>query len=200
MDKVMIIGCGGHAKSVIDVLLLSNPDIEITIVDENSQPNERLFDYPILNRIPLIENAGFFLCIGDNLKRKHKMLLLKDKYFVSIISPLAHLGKNSTIKSGSFIANFVHIGPYAQIGKNTIINTGSIIEHDVEIGDHCHIAPNSTISGKTRLENEVFVGTGATIINNLSICSNVTIGAGAVVTKSITESGTYVGCPAQKIR
>jgi UDP-N-acetylbacillosamine N-acetyltransferase len=200
MDNIIIIGCGGHAKSVVDVLLLSKPDIKIIIVDEKAQANEHLFEYPILNKIPITENVSFFLCIGDNLKRKNKMLSMNKKHFVSIISPLAHLGKNSIIDPGTFIANYVHIGPYAHIGKNTIINTGCIIEHDVEIGCHCHIAPNSTISGKTELGNEIFVGTGATIINNITICSNVTIGAGAVVTKSITEPGTYVGCPVRKIR
>ncbi len=50
-----------------------------------------------------------------------------------------------------------------------------------------------------KVGNGTWIGAGAVVSNNVSICGEVTVGAGAVVVKDITESGTYVGVPARKI-
>ena len=91
------------------------------------------------------------------------------------------------------------INSSAKIGKHCIINTGAIIEHDNIIEDYVHISPQVALGGTIKVGENTHVGIGATVKNNIEICSNCIIGAGAVVVKDIIEKGTYVGVPAKKI-
>jgi len=198
-EKIVIFGCGGHSRSVVDILLSNTKDINLIFVDENAREGEQLFGFPIYKHYD-ISDEKIFICIGDNYKRSQIFNLYLKKEIINIISKKTHLGFGTQIGKGCFIGNFVHLGPFVRIGDNTIANNGAIIDHEVTIGNHCHIAPNATISGRSVVGDYVFIGVGATVIDKVSICSNVIIGAGAVVTKDITEPGTYVGVPAVKIK
>lgn len=114
-----------------------------------------------------------------------------------------------------FIGPFVEIQKGAVIGARTRIQSHAFVCEFVSIGEDCFISHgakfiNDTFSSggpahgdrslwaKTKLGNRVSIGTNATVLP-VSICSDVVIGAGAVVTKSIEEPGSYVGNPARKI-
>lgn len=195
---LVIYGCGGHARSIIDVLAHDKPDISLCIIDDQAQDNEDIAGFPVFRE----EKCGshFFLAIGDNYKRAEALKAKSDRNLISIISRKSHIGKYAEISQGVFIGNFSHIGPESVIGVNSIINNGAVIEHEVQIGAHCHVGPNASISGRCKVGDFVFIGVGATVIDSISICSDVMIGAGSVVIQNITEPGTYVGCPAKKIR
>lgn len=123
---------------------------------------------------------------------------------------------------GAKIGNNVFIGPFVEIQKNVVIgNNCKIQSHSficelVTIGNNCFIGHgvmfiNDLFSNggpahgkkelwkKTEIGNDVSIGSNATILP-ITICDNVVIGAGAVVTKNITESGTYIGNPAVKTK
>jgi sugar O-acyltransferase (sialic acid O-acetyltransferase NeuD family) len=195
---LLIYGCGGHARSVIDVLEQDKPDMSLCIIDEQAKEGEVIAGFPVFRE----EKEGdlFFLAIGDNYKRAEKFRSMRDRQPISILSKTSHIGSRATILQGVFVGNFVHIGPESVIGPNSIINNGAVVEHEVQIGAYCHVGPNATISGRSKLGDFVFVGAGATIIDSINICSDVMIGAGSVVVKNISEPGVYVGCPAKKIK
>jgi sugar O-acyltransferase (sialic acid O-acetyltransferase NeuD family) len=200
--EYIFFGCGGHSRSVSDILLLNTPDASIIYVDENAAPNETLFNFPVLKTVDYeVSDAQYVIAIGDNKKRKEKFLSINnaEKIF-SVVSKFSHIGRGASYGIGTFIGNYAHIGPLARIGMNTIINTAAIVEHEVIIGDHSHIGPNSTISGRCKIGNEVFIGVGATVKDYISVCNNVIIGAGATVVKNISISGIYVGTPAKLIK
>lgn len=198
-NKIVIFGCGGHSRSVTDVLLSVDPVAELLFVDPQAREGEQLFGCEVRREYRL-QGERFFLAIGDNATRRDKLAELGEQHLISIISPTAHRGYRSTVEAGGFVGHFCHIGPEAVIGKNTILNTASVIEHEVVIGAHCHIGPNATVSGRCKIGASVFVGVGATVKDYLSICSDVTIGAGATVVRDIVEPGTYVGTPARRIK
>lgn len=193
-----IYGCGGHARSVIDVLVQDCPAVSMCLIDEQAEENEYVAGFPVFRE--KMHSNRFFLAIGDNYKRAEALKTKFDQNLISIISSKAHIGRGAEISKGNFIGNFAHIGPDAVIGLNSIINTGAIVEHEVQIGAHCHVGPNATISGRCRIDEFVFIGVGATVIDSISICSDVIIGAGSVVVQDIMKSGTYAGCPAKRIR
>ena len=199
LEEIIVFGCGGHSRSVSDVILRENPTSKLVYVDPNAREHETLYGFRVFKDWP-ISDQPCFVAIGDNNKRKVKLLELDGKTIISVVSKTAQIGHEVRIGHGCFVGNFSHIGPEAAIGEGTIINTASVIEHEVQIGEYCHIAPNAAISGRSKLGDLVFVGTGAAIIDGISICSGVVVGAGAAVVKDITEPGLYVGCPARKIR
>jgi acetyltransferase-like isoleucine patch superfamily enzyme len=121
-----------------------------------------------------------------------------------------------SIGDNSFVGPFVEIQKNTIIGKNTKIQSHSFICELVSIGDECFIGHgvmfindlfsegrpangNKDFWKNTKIGNNVAIGSNATILP-VEICDNVVIGAGAVVTKNIVESGVYVGNPAKKIK
>lgn len=102
------------------------------------------------------------------------------------------IGDNTKIQSHSFVCELVTIGSDCFIGHgvmfiNDLFEKGGPANGDKELWKKTHIA------------DHVSIGSNATILP-VSICSDVVIGAGAVVTKDITEKGVYAGNPAKKIR
>lgn len=201
-DSLFIYGCGGHARSVVNVIHETSGIENIILVDENAQKEEIILGCRTESGHDLKEKEAFIVAVGDNGRRKKIYEELRKEhngYCISIISKYASIGMDAKIGNGIFIAQNAYIGPQAEIGDNTIINTGSIIEHEVVVGSHTHIAPNATVCGRSKIGNNVFCGAGSTVIDNISICDDVIVGAGAVVTDNITEKGTYVGVPARKV-
>jgi acetyltransferase-like isoleucine patch superfamily enzyme len=132
---------------------------------------------------------------------------------VTVVQPVNFYG--CAIGDGSFIGPFVEIQKGATVGKRCRIQSHSFICELVTIGDDCFVshgamfindlfanggpAPKREAWQATRIGNNVSIGTNATILP-ISICDHVVIGAGAVVTKDITEPGFYVGNPARLLR
>ena len=133
---------------------------------------------------------------------------------VTIIEPVNLYG--CSIGDDSFVGPFVEIQKNTTIGKNTKIQSHSFICELVSIGDECFIGHgvmfindlfsegrpangNKDFWKNTKIGNNVSIGSNATILP-VEICDHVVIGAGAVVTKNIVESGVYAGNPAKKIK
>ena len=120
-----------------------------------------------------------------------------------------------SIGDDSFVGPFVEIQRDVSIGKRCRIQSHAFICELVTIGDDCFIShgamfindifANGGPAGRrdlwrpTRLGNHVSVGTNATILP-VSVCDHAMIGAGAVVTRDLTEPGVYVGNPARLLR
>jgi len=102
-------------------------------------------------------------------------------------------GKGSVILQGAI----VNVG--ALIGDGAILNSGAVVEHDCAVGSFAHLSPGSVMAGGSQIGDCSWLGTNACIIPGKFVTNNVVIGAGAVVTRDITESGTYAGIPARRI-
>jgi len=142
---------------------------------------------------------------------------IKDVIFgenVKVVEPANIYGCN--IDDNSFIGPFVEIQKNVKIGKNCKVQSHSFICELVTIGDNTIIAHgvmfindlfstggpangDKNLWKSTTIGNNVSIGSNATILP-VSVCENVVIGAGSVVTKDIKESGIYVGNPAKKVR
>ncbi|HOS82744.1 MAG TPA: acetyltransferase [Methanolinea sp.] len=201
---LVIIGCGGHARSVLDVALNEGWK-DVLIVDELGKPGESIFEYPVYTSLFDADNSyrDIFVALGDNYERKRRIndILTHYKQFnlVNIISSHAYLSPRSSLGKGIFIGNFAHIGPQVVIDDNTIINTHAIVEHECYIGNSSHISIGAHLAGKVRIGEYCMIGAGAIIRDRISIHDHVTIGAGAVVVKDISTPGVYVGNPAREL-
>lgn len=200
--RVVVFGCGGHARSIANTLLINNKNVEILFVDNDAKKDEKILKFFVERDHILKKSDAYIIAIGNNHMRKKMYYSLQSTCrgkCISVVSDLACIGIEANIGIGTFVAPYAYVGPLADIGNNTIINTGSVVEHETVIGNHTHIAPHATICGRTRIGDNVFCGAGSIVVDKVSICNNVTIGAGAVVIGDIVEPGTYAGVPAKKI-
>jgi UDP-N-acetylbacillosamine N-acetyltransferase len=198
--RLVILGFGGHARSVADVALdLGTPDL--MFVDEAALAGESFLGFAILTNMPkpLPEGWEVFPAAGDNAARQRQIerAAAQSLPMNCLVSRRAYVGKGATIQPASFIAHHAHLGPMAAVGRGTIINTAAVVDHESHIGDFTHISVNSTIAGRCRIGDLVFVGAGATVIDGIRITDRVIIGAGSTVVDDIFEPGVYVGCPAR---
>ena len=201
MNKLIIVGAGGHGKVIADSALRSGYT-DIRFIDDRATGD--CMGFPIAGTSADLEtlNDGktdFVLGIGNNLIRK-KFAEAYAVNWVTIIHPSAQIAVNVSIGKGTVIMANAVINPCATVGEHCIINTGAIVEHDNLIEDYVHISPGAKLAGTVHVGEKTHIGIGTTVINNIDICENCIIGAGAVVTRNITESGTYVGVPARKIK
>ena len=202
--KVVIIGAGGHAKVIADIIEKSGDEI-VGFLDDNKEIGTTIInEYKVIgdlnNRFTMAvtkENLEFIIAIGDSKKREEISHSPNLKFYTAI-HPSAQIGLDVEIQEGTVIMANACINSSAKIGKHCIINTGAIIEHDNIIEDFVHISPNVALGGTVKIGESTHVGIGSIVKNNITICKNCTIGAGAVVVKNIIEEGTYVGVPARE--
>lgn len=199
MNRLIIIGAGGHGKVIADAAL-KNGYTNICCVDDNATGD--VMGFPIIGTTADVEclndgNTDFVIGIGNNAIRK-TIAEIHNVNWVSIVHPSAQIGFDAEIGKGTVVMANAVVNVCAKIGEHCIINTGAIVEHDNVIENYAHISPNVALGGTVRIGSLTHVGIGATVKNNTEICSDCTIGAGAVVIKSIKEPGTYVGVPIRK--
>jgi len=195
---LIIIGGGGHASVLVDILRAQNRQI-IALISPDDVSSRTVFsgipqfksDEEINNFSPkevLLVN-GIGMLPRSNFKRRINEHFLSLNYHFetviadsAIVSNYANLGEGVQIFSGSIIQ------AGAIIGDHSIINSGVIIEHDARIGRYNHIAPRAVICGQSLTQEDVFVGAGATVIQNIMIAEQAIVAAGAIVTTSMPIS------------
>lgn len=208
--NVIIVGAGGHVKVVVDILSSSHKTI-VGFLDDNSVlSNQPILGLPILgfisDHVKFTDKNHFIMGIGSNRTRQMLVEKMPNVMWTEAIHTSAYVAHCVEIGIGSVMMAKSVINPCTSIGKHVIINTSASVDHDCIIKDFAHIAPGVHIGGNVHIGKRVFAGIGSTIINGteanpLTIADDVIIGAGAVVTKSITEPGiTVVGIPAKPIK
>lgn len=203
MDKKLIlIGAGGHSKSVIQSI--SSEYRLVGYIDEKKSG--------YFNGLPIISNSiesineyknyYYFICIGDNFLRESwfKKINELNLNIINVIDDTSFVSENSIVGTGNFIGRDVIVNPNVIIGNNNILNTRCLIEHECKIGNNCHISTNAVINGGVVVEDNVFLGSMSVVIGQKRIGHNSIIGAGSVVIKDIDSDSTYVGVPAKKIK
>lgn len=199
-EGIIILGAGGHAKVIADILLASGEPLAGFLDDHVKGP---VLDRPVLGTLADIDTfAGthvFVMGIGDNQTRKKIGERCAVRWHRAI-HPAATIAKSASIGEGSVVMAGAIVNPCARIGRHSIINTAAVVEHDCVVSDYVHLSPGVRLSGKVEIGEGTWLGTSAAVVNNVSVCAGCTIGAGTVVVKDITVPGTYVGVPAKRCR
>lgn len=192
--RYLVLGGGGHARVIIDILATRKTPIEAIVAPELGQKPEfqglkhLREDSEVSHYRPnevILVNALGSLPGQYNLREVLYERFKQAGYqFLTVISETAIVSKYATLEEGvqvlpGAILNACHVG------ESSIINTGAIVEHDVTIGKHCHIAPGATICGNVSVGNNVHIGAGATIIQGIDIGDGAVVGAGSVVSRNL---------------
>lgn len=197
MEKLIILGAGGHGFVIADVA--SQLGYNVLLWDDNILENNQTYKIE-QRRSEIPDNSKLIIGIGNNKTREIISKQYPQKNYFTLIHPQTIISKNIKIGFGSTVMPGVIINNGSKIGEHCIINTGSIIEHDCTIKNYVHISPNSTLCGNVRIGNGTWVGAGSTIIQGIKIGENVTIGAGTVVIENIPNNATVVGNPGKIIK
>ena len=208
-DKnLILIGGGGHCRSVIDVAECAGYTI-LGVLDKPEKVGEHVLDYEVVgtddDMAKYIDIAEFVVTVGQikspDLRRAlHQWGEKVGGRLATVISPTACVSRCATVGEGTVVMHQAVVNAGAKIGKGCIINTFADVEHDSEIGDFCHISTGAIVNGGCKVGKGSFLGTGALIANQIEIGENAVIGAGTVVVKSLPSDCVVFEVPSKVMK
>jgi len=209
--KILLVGGGGHCKSVLDSLIPLNEYMEIGIVDKKEHIGKTIMGIPVVGYdedLLNLYNKGYhyaFITVGstDNPAVRVKLYNILNEIgfeMPKIIDSTSSVSKHVHIEDGVYIGKQAIVNVGAVIKKCSIINTGSIVEHDCHIGEFVHVAPGAVLNGEVKVGNYSHIGSNATVRQQVQIGSNTIIGMGSVVTKDFVNGVTAFGNPCREMK
>ena len=205
--KLLLIGGGGHCRSVLSSVFSLNKYEEIGIVD---YADASILGVPVVGRdedLPDLKKAGWtdaFITVGSigdtSLRQRLYQMVVNNGLIVpAIIDATAIIARDVKIATGCFIGKGVILNSGSCIGKCAIINTGAIIEHDCLIGDFVHISPGTVLCGQVSVGNQSHIGAGSVVRQQIEIGKDVLVGAGSVVVSNIPDCVKAFGNPCKVV-
>lgn len=203
-NKLILIGGGGHCKSVIEAAESAGYSI-LGVLDVAENLGKEILTYKIVGTdddIPAyVDMAEFVITVGF-IKNPATRIKLYNKVkeaggkLSTVIASTAHVSKYASIGEGTVVLHHAFVNADAEVGCNVILNNFVNIEHDAVIGDQCHISTGAMINGECKVGNNCFIGSQSVLANCISVGDDIIVGAGSFVRKSISEKGIYSGNPA----
>ena len=188
MEDIVVVGFGGHAKSVVDCIERMGKYHIVGYTDYLKQTTE----YAYLGtdeQLETIYNSGVrnaVIGVGylgkDDLREKLYSHLKEIGFALPVIvDPSATVSNSAKIGEGSFVGKNAVINAEAQIGKMVILNTSSIVEHECIVGDFVHIAVAAVLCGQVKVGKAAFVGANATVIQCTDVREQQIVPAGVTI-------------------
>lgn len=212
--NLILVGGGGHCKSVLDTVIRLKKYDNIHILDPSIDPGKKL-----LNCATVIGGDELLISLYEEGERQAfvsvgsiKSSWVRNKLYDSIvdigfsipniidpsavISPSVSLGleQDDEYKGiGIFVGKGVIVNADVSIKRCAIINTSAVIEHECQIGAFTHISVNATLCGQVIVGDHSFIGAGSTVIQGIEIGNNVTIGAGSLILRDVKDGEKVTG-------
>lgn len=201
---IVVIGGGGHALAVAEAALGCGCQV-VGFLDDSPDaalargPEPALRIGP-LRDLPRIADRRWILGLGqldfrDGVLHRLDQLEL-GRGAISVVHPAAHVSPTARIGEGVYVGPNAVVHSRALVMDHAIINSGAIVEHECVVGYNAHIAPGAVLGGGVRIGAGTLVGMGSRVLPSLSIGDRCTVGAGAVVVRSVLDGQTVVGVPA----
>jgi sugar O-acyltransferase (sialic acid O-acetyltransferase NeuD family) len=208
MKKVVLIGAGGHARVLLDILL-DRGEVEVLgLLDHDSTRwGQNMLGCPILGgdgELGIYGATNFVVAVGslgDTGLRRRLWQRGMDAGLepLAVIAPSATVSQWAQIGAGAQIMPGAIVNAGAQLGEGVILNSGALVEHDCVIGDFCHVASGATLAGAVVLESDVHIGAGAVVRQGIRIGIGALVGAAAGVVKDVPAGAKVAGVPAKPL-
>lgn len=206
-EKIVLVGCGQHARVVLYNLKEQGVYEVACFVDSDINKVGQIYEgyrvagtYDDLDIIKNTYNTNkFFIAFGNMKYRKtvYEKFVKSGWEAVNIFHPRAVISEKAIIGKGVLIECGCLITPNPIIGDNVVVNTGSQVNHDNVIENHVYIASGVVLSGGVRIKENTLIDDGVIVSLGRTVPANSIVGAGAVVTKDFVDEGKYVGVPAR---
>ena len=191
--SLILIGCGGHAKSIIEIVESTHNWQILGLVGSKEELNKKILGYDVIGTDEdlkyLREKVSYcFISIGQ-IKNSQKRYAISEKLiklnfkFPNLLASSSIVSNHAKLKYGISIGHGAIINAGANIGENCIINSNALIEHDAKVGKFSHISTGVLINGNVKIGKNSFIGSGSIIREGIEIPENSIIGAGQTILK-----------------
>lgn len=205
LPSLLVIGGGGHGRTVADAAQLSGQFAQIVTVDPVAYARWTFSSCPCIRDESEIDVSAsewlFVAAVGDSALRKRLFEKYCNKGFTptSVCHPAASISSSALVGRSCVILAASIVGVECRLADGVIINNGAVVEHDCNIGEFVHVASGAVVAGGATIGAASFLGANCSIRHGVSVAAGVTIGHGSVVAGPIASPGTYVGNPAKRL-
>lgn len=201
MERLAIVGAGGHAKVVLATARAAgHRDVRLLDDDPDGASAELLglaVSGPAAEALDDPE-ALAVIAVGDNAARRDLAARARCG-FAALVHPAAHVHESAVVGPGTVVFAGAVVQPGAAVGAHAIVNTGATVDHDCTIGDFSHVAPGVSLSGAVTIGEGTLVGVGSAACPGVSVGAWTTVGAGSAITRDLPGGITAVGSPARAL-
>lgn len=193
MDRILIIGAGGHARACVDVIEKHAGYSIGGLVGLPDEVGKRILGYKVIGTnddIPSLvsEYRNAMVCVGHIKTVKVRRRLFQELrscgfQLPAIVSPLAYVSPHAEIGEGTIVMHHAIVNTAASVGRCCIVNSMSLVEHDAKVGDFCHVSTRAVLNGAVRIGSGTFVGSGAVVREGVSLGEDCFIAMGRVVAR-----------------
>jgi UDP-perosamine 4-acetyltransferase len=206
--RVVVIGGGGHAKVVLDVLLAAGWPVA-GYTDPAPAAGAHIGDIPCRgddDALPQLHGEGLswaIVALGDNALRARMAERARTLGFAlaTAVHPSAQVSPQASLGAGVVVMPCAVVNAGSTLGDNTILNTSASVDHDCAIGRSVHIAPGARLAGYVTVEDGALVGVGAVVGRGrpLVVGRGAVVGIGSVVFADVPPGTTVAGNPARPL-
>ena len=202
MKSLLILGAGGHGRSMADIAHVLESWDQIAFLDDRYPELKATVAWPVIGTIQdagkfLPQFSDFFVAIGDNEMRVELLQRYTNEGYHApkLIHPQAFVSDFASMGPGCSVSPQGVVNINSRLGTGCIVNTGASVGHDCTLGNGVQLASKVTLGGGVTIDDKCMLGVGASVIPEIFIGENVTIGAGATIVKNIPSNRTVVGVP-----
>lgn len=168
--RVIVIGAGGHGRSVAEAILLLGRDELIGFVDDGADANSKVWTYPILGTTDSLHTLRVLadtvvVAIGNNALREKLYALGRDAGFelLSVIHPAAFVSPTATLGAGCAVMAGAVVGTEAELGEGVIVNCGATVDHHCRVDAFGHLGVNACMAGGSVLGHRAWMQAGSAL-------------------------------------
>lgn len=164
---LLILGAGGHGKSVAEAALLSGEWQAVCFLDDAWPNTQQARGWPVLGKPGTIADwadqcLGAVAALGNNEVRHQwtQMIVQAGVPLVSVVHPRARVSPSAVFGAGSTVMAGAVVGTVSTLGEGVISNSNATVDHDVVLGDYAHLGVGAQLAGGVKVGDGSLVAGG----------------------------------------
>ena len=188
MKTLLILGAGGHGRSVAEAALLLGEWESVIFLDDAWPQVEELLGCKVMGKVADIGKVvelchGAIAAVGNNAVREQWIALIErhDVALASVVHPRAWISPSARVGAGSAVLAGAVVGSAAEVGKGVIINANATVDHDVQMGDLSHIGVGVQLAGGVQIGARAWLQAGACCGYNVQVAEGELVPPGSAL-------------------
>lgn len=208
-EKIVIVGAGGHARELLDLVEAINAEGEryevlgYLVDPEYAAAGTVIHDRPVLGGLDWLDRYAAEASVVCGIGYPHvrhgmvQRAAARGARFVSLVHPRALLTRRVELGSGVVIAAGCILTNQIRLGDHVQLNLSTTISHDCVLGAFASTGPGVHVAGSVVLEEGAYLSTGVSVIPGVRVGRWAVVGAGAAVVRDVPANAVAVGVPAE---